>query len=170
MAGSGAALRVGLIGGLVLGLAMVAQQVTAVSELRCAGFVITLVGLSITGYIGARDAGDYNAAPAARAGAVAGLIAGLLTSVAAIAALVFLSGSGETLQRINEAVQQVYTADQLQQLAEMGVTMETLSQTTMIVQILCCGGALPFAGLTLGALGGAFLPGANRNRKQDGER
>lgn len=169
MAGSGAALRVGLLGGVVLGLAIVAQQVTEAPELRLAGFAIILTGLCITGYLGARDSGNFQLAPSARAGAVAGLIAGLLASLAAIAVLLFLSVNGETLLRINEALNQVYNADQLKQLDEMGVTMETLAQSTIIIQIVCCGAALPLAGLTLGALGGAFVPGVYRNRRRDGE-
>lgn len=167
MAGSSAALRVGLIGGLVLGLAMVAQQITQAAELRVLGMLIVFTGLWVTGYIGARDAGDYRLGPSARAGAVGGLVAGLLISLAVIAVLILQSINGESVQRINEAVQQVYTPSQQQQLSEMGITMETLAQTTVVVQLVCCGAALPMAGLLLGALGGAFLPGIYRGRSND---
>ena len=78
MAGSRAALRVGLIGGLVLSIAVAAQQVTDSPDLQCFGYLITIFGLGIVGYMAARDVGDFDRLPSLRAGAIGGLIAGLL--------------------------------------------------------------------------------------------
>jgi hypothetical protein len=164
MAGSRAALRIGLIGGLVLGLAVAAQQVTDSPDLQLLGFVITLSGLSVIGFLGARDAGDYQRWPAVRAGAVAGLIAGLLASLAVIGVLLILSVTGENMQRIDQAIRQMYTPSQLQQFADMGLTVDAISQATVVLQIMCCGAGLPIVGLLLGAMGGAFVPGMYRGR------
>jgi hypothetical protein len=169
MVGSRAALRVGLIGGLVLGLAVAAQQYTRPmdSDLGFLGTIITLLGLVVVGYLAARDAGDYTRWPAVRAGAVGGLIAGLLAALAMIAVVLALSMSGDYVQRWDEAMRLVYTPEQLQQLAQMGATIDVLTQTIVFMQIACCGGGLPIIGLLLGALGGALVPAVYRNRKPD---
>jgi hypothetical protein len=167
MAGSRAALRVGLIGGLVLALAVAAQQVTDAPEMQLLGFAITLSGLCIVGFIAARDAQDDERWGSIRTGAVAGLIAGLLASLAVIAVLLILSVTGENMQRINEIIRQAYTPAQLQDFAAMGVTIDVIAQTSVVLQIMCCGAGLPITGLLLGALGGLFAPGASRNRETD---
>jgi hypothetical protein len=166
MAGTRAALRVGLISGLVLGLAVAAQQMTDSPDLFLLGYVITLGGLSITGYLAARDTGNYDRWPAVRAGAVAGLIAGLLASLAVIAILLVMSVTGDSIQRIDEAIRQMYSPEQLQQLAGMGMTIDVLSQAAIISQIMCCGAGLPIVGLLLGALGGAMVSGSSRGPNQ----
>ena len=164
MAGSRAALRVGLIGGSVLGLAVAAQQVTDSGDLVLLGFFITLSGLSIIGFLGARDTGDYERWPAMRSGAVAGLIAGLLASLSVIAVLLIMSVTGDNMQRINEAIRQMYTSEQLQQFAEVGLSIDMLAQSLIVLQIMCCGAGLPIVGLLLGAMGGAMVPGVYRGR------
>ena len=117
MAGSRAALRVGLIGGLVLGIAVAAQQVTDSPDLQCFGYIITVTGLGIVGYMAAREVGDPERLPSLHAGAVGGLMAGLLASLAVVAVLLVLSISGDNLQRIDAAIRAMYTSAQLEQYA-----------------------------------------------------
>jgi hypothetical protein len=167
MAGNRSALRVGLIGGLVLGLAVAAQQATESSDLAMVGWMITIGGLSVVGFLAARDVGDPERRSAASAGAVAGLIAGLIASLAAIAMILVMSMGGDSVQRIDETLRQVYTADQLKQMAGMGATIDVLAQTYVIVQIMCCGAGLPIVGLVLGAMGGSIARGVTRNRRPD---
>jgi hypothetical protein len=164
MAENRAALRVGLIGGLVLGLAVAAQQATESSDLAVIGWMIVIAGLSVVGFLAARDTGSPERIPSTRAGAVAGLIAGLIASLAAIATILLLSMNGSGMQRINEDLQQIYTADQLKQLAEMGATTDVLAQSYVILQIMCCGAGLPVIGLVLGAMGGSIAHGLFRGR------
>ncbi len=164
MTGSRAALRVGLIGGLVLGLAVAAQQVTDSPDLFLLGIVIVLGGLIITGYLAARHSDNLERGPASRSGALAGLIAGLLAALAVIAVLIIMSSSSDYMQRINEAIHQMYTAEQLQQFAGMGLTLDMLSQATIVTQIMCCGAGLPIIGLLLGALGGAMMSRSYRGQ------
>jgi hypothetical protein len=167
MAGSRAALRVGLIGGLVLSIAVAAQQITDAPDLQCFGYLITLFGLGIIGYLAARDVGDFERLPSLRAGAVGGLIAGLLASLAVVAVLLVLSVSGDNLQRINAAIREMYTPSQLGQYASMGITVDSIAQMTSLIQILCCPAGLPIMGLALGTIGGALASTANRNRGAD---
>ncbi|HEY3342802.1 MAG TPA: hypothetical protein VGK81_12320, partial [Anaerolineae bacterium] len=104
---------------------------------------------------------------AMRAGSVAGLIAGLIASLAAIAMILVLSVGGDSVQRIDEALRQVYTSDQLKQLAGMGATMDVLAQTYVIMQIMCCGAGLPIVGMVLGAMGGSIAHGVTSRRGPD---
>lgn len=167
MAGSRAALRVGLLGGLVLSVAVAAQQVTNSPDLQCLGYIITVTGLGVIGYLSARDVGDFERLPALRSGAVGGLIAGLLASLAVVAVLLLLSFSGDNLQRIDAAIREMYTPSQLDQYAAMGITVESLVQTTALLQILCCPAGLPILGMVLGTVGGAFASRGNRGRGSD---
>jgi hypothetical protein len=167
MAGNRAALRVGLIGGLVLGLAAAAQQATASSDLAMIGWIITVAGLSVVGYLAVREAGSPDRASAMRSGAVAGLVAGLIASLAAIAMMLMLSVSGDSAQRITEALREMYTSDQLKQLADMGATLDVLAQSYVILQITCCGAGLPIIGLMLGGMGGTMAFGRARGNGPD---
>ena len=167
MAGNRAALRVGLIGGLVLGLAVAAQQATESSDLAMIGWVITIGGLSVVGFLAARDTGSPERPASMRAGAVAGLIAGLIASLAAIAMMLLLSIGGDSAQRINEALHEVYTTDQLKQLADMGATTDVLTQSYVILQIMCCGAGLPIIGLVLGGMGGSIAHGRGPIQPED---
>ncbi len=168
MAGSRAALRIGLIGGLVLSLAVVAQQVTDSSDLQCFGFIITVLGLCVIGYLASREVGDPNRLPALRAGAVGGLIAGLLASMATVAVLIFLSVSGDTLQRA-QAVFREMPPSLMEQYAAAGITIESLAQLTVTIQILCCPAVLPIMGLVFGTIGGAFASLAKRGQGQESD-
>lgn len=164
MAGNRAALRVGLIGGLVLGLAVAAQQATESSGLAMIGWFITVGGLSVVGFLAVRDTESPDRPSAMRAGAVAGLIAGLIASLAAIAMMLLLSIGGEGAQRINETLHEIYTTDQLKQLADMDITLDVLAQSYVILQIMCCGAGLPIIGLVLGGMGGSIAQGMYRGR------
>jgi hypothetical protein len=159
MAGSRAALRVGLIGGLALAVVMAAQQFTDSPLMSMLGVIMTFAGLVIIGYFAARDAGEIQRGPAMRAGAVGGLIAGLLAAMAVVAVMLVLSFNGDMLRQVQDAFQQLYTPEQMQQFQSAGVTLEALTQVTVAVQIMCCGGALPILGLILGALGGVLIVG-----------
>ncbi|MCL5997679.1 MAG: hypothetical protein M1546_16720 [Chloroflexi bacterium] len=164
MAGSRAALRVGLIGGMVLGLAVVAQLTTDSPELQSLGFILVSGGFGITGYFAAREAGDFSRWPAVRAGAVGGLIAGLIASLAATALLLFWSISGEGILRVELALQQSLSAESIQQFADNGFSMDSLAQLVIAIQLLCCNATLPLAGLLLGGLGGALIPSFYQGR------
>ena len=65
-----ALLRVGLIGGLVLAIAMAAQRVAVDPESASLGLVLIMGGLSIVGYFAARESGAQTRRQAAGAGAV----------------------------------------------------------------------------------------------------
>ncbi len=168
MARSRAALRVGIIGGIVLSVAIAAQQITDSPDLQFLGYIITLGGLCVVGYMAARDVGDYARTPAMRAGAVGGLIAGLITSLAVVAVLLVLSVTGVNLQRIDAAIRELYTPEQLQQYASLGITVDMIAQTTTLIQILCCPAGLPIMGVLLGTLGGSFVHGLYGRGPRDG--
>lgn len=159
MAQSRAALRIGLIGGIVLSIAVAAQQITDSPDMQFLGYIIILGGLCLVGYLAARDVGNYERMPAMRAGAVGGLIAGLITSLAVVAVLLVLSVTGVNMQRIDAAIRELYTPDQLQQYASMGVTIDAIAQMTTMIQLLCCPAGLPIMGVLLGTLGGSFVHG-----------
>ena len=159
--------RVGLIGGLVLSIAVASQQVTDSPDLQCFGYIITIFGLGIIGYMAARDVGDFERLPSLRAGAIGGLIAGLLASLAVVAVLLVLSVTGDNLQRIESAIREMYTPAQLEQYASMGITVDAIAQMTTMIQLLCCPAGLPIMGLVLGTVGGALASATNRNRGAD---
>ena len=169
MAGSRAALRVGLIGGLVLSIAVAAQQVTDSPDLQCFGYLITIFGLGIVGYMAARDVGDFDRLPSLRAGAIGGLIAGLLASMAVVAVLLVLSVSGDNLQRLVAALREM-PPSVLEQYASMGVSLDQIAQLAIMIQLLCCPAGLPILGLVLGTVGGALASAANRNRGADSDK
>lgn len=166
MAGSRAALRVGLLGGLVLSLAVIAQQVTDSPDLQCFGYIITVFGLGIIGHLAAREVGDTNRLPALRAGAIGGLIAGLLASMAVVAVLIVLSMSGDTLQRAQDVFREMPPA-LLEQYASAGITIEALAQLSVMIQVLCCPAALPIMGLIFGTIGGAIASTTNKTQSTD---
>lgn len=144
----------------MLGVAIVAQQLAETAELQLVGLLITFGGLSAVGLFGARDAGVLDRGSSLRAGAVAGLIAGLVAALASIALLLFSTINGDFSLRVAEAMQQLYTPDQIAQLEGAGVTLPMLAQVTAAVQMMCCGVGLPVAGLFFGAMGGTLAPGA----------
>ena len=117
MVGRRAALRIGLISGAVLSLAVAAQQVTDAPDLQFLGFIIIIVGLFITGILGAREEADTNRWASLRAGGITGLISGFIASLSVMAVLLILSFTGVTTQRIYAAIQEAYTPEQLAQYA-----------------------------------------------------
>lgn len=149
-------LRDALIGGATVALAVIAQQESDTAELRLFGLAAMFGGLLLTGMFTARDAGGRKRDVAARTGAAAGVLAGLLAGLAMIGMSLIWSVNGMTEQRIQLALVQVYTADQLRTLSDNGMTLESLVQFTTLFQIVCCGAGLPLIGLVLGAIGGAF--------------
>lgn len=168
MSASRAALRAGIIGGLAIGLAVVAQQTTDTVELRLLGLMITFGGLGVVGLFAARDAGTHPRSASMRAGAIGGLIAGLVAGLAVVGLLLVLSVNGEFAARVQEALQQLYTPDQLRLIQESGLTLDVLTQATVAMQMMCCGAGLPIVGLVFGALGGSLASSIYRQDGQSG--
>lgn len=156
--GSNAALRVGLIGGGLLGLAAMASRFTDSPSLSLFGAVIIVAGLAATGFYAARESGDKNVAAAARTGAVGGLIAGLLTGVIIVLVSLVQSLDPDTQRQIvaqtTAAMTELYSPQMMADFRASGVTVDAVYPLAVGVQLICCGAFLPLMGLGLGALGG----------------
>ena len=159
--GSRAALRVGLIGGCVLGLSAVAARFTESALLSLFGVFILLGGLVATGYYSVRESEDLTKGTAARTGAVGGLLAGLITGVMIV--LVSLVQSldpmfqKDVITQTNAAMQQMYSAETLAQFRAGGMTVDAIYPAAVAIQLICCGAFLPLMGLGLGAVGGRTM-------------
>lgn len=149
------AARVGLIAGLTLALAIIAQQLAISPEMRMLGVLIVTLGFSVTGYYAARHSRAHQRSVASGIGAVSGLIAGLCVSCAFIAASLVLSFDPQNLQVFQEEVVRQLPPAQLQQLQYASVDLKTLTQFSLVIAVTLCGLGFPIAGLVLGALGGA---------------
>ncbi len=149
------ALRVGLIGGLTLGLAAAAQQVAGSQEMRMLGNIIVMTGLALTGWFAARETNAQVRQQGSGAGALSGLIAGLFISAAFIALSMILSLNPDYMRALQTQFEMQMPADQMSQLQSSGVDMRTFTQFSYGLGIFCCGLGFPLLGLLLGALGGA---------------
>lgn len=151
--------RDALIGGATIAIAIIAQQQTINPELKMIGTLIITTGLTMTGYFAARDAGAGKRA-GARSGAVAGALAGFIASLALSAMLLLAGMNGTTQKLLEETMPQVYTAEQMAFLQSNGLTLDVFTQYVTMIQVVCCGAAMPLAGVVLGALGGYTAPDA----------
>ena len=61
---------------------------------------------------------------------------------------------------LEETMPQVYTAEQMAFLQSNGLTLDVFTQYVTMIQVVCCGAAMPLAGVVLGALGGYTAPDA----------
>ena len=167
------AARAGLVGGIVLALASIAQQWTSSPDLNCLGTVLILAGLVTVGWYAAREAGALDRRTAQRSGMLAGLIAGVIGAMG-MSALFLLIAIGQantpalavlqeqtTPATLQAQLEAFYGAEQTAQLiGQSGFTLEeyasVLPRVTVAVTMACCGLGLPLAGAFLGSVGGAL--------------
>ena len=149
------ALRVGLIGGVTLGLAAAAQQVAGSTEMRMLGSIIIMTGLSLTGWFAARETGAQLRQQGSGAGALSGLVAGLFVSAAFIALTLITSLDPANMQVLQSQVESQLSPAQVAQMQAADVDLRTLTQFTLGLTVTCCGLGFPVLGLVLGAIGGA---------------
>ncbi|MCS6846204.1 MAG: hypothetical protein RMN52_00645 [Anaerolineae bacterium] len=157
------ALRVGLISGLTLALAAVAQQVPSSPGMRMLGTFIIMMGFGIAGYFAARRSGVLHRNAGYGVGALSGLIAGLFVSCAFVAASLLQSFDPSNIERLQAEIAQQLSPQQFQQMEAANIDLRTLTQFSLALIIACCGLGFPIAGLMLGALGGAS--GAAQNHR-----
>jgi branched-subunit amino acid permease len=146
--------RVGLIGGLVLAVAVAAQRF-ATDELNATiGWMIVTGGMGLTGFYAAREAGAQDGKRGARAGAVGGLVAGILIALAYVAIFVLQSMTPEFNAQIERQLREQSTPQQTQAMQELGWTTRTVAQMAVAIASACCGTLIPIMSTLLGALGG----------------
>ena len=150
-----ALLRVGLIGGLVLAIAMAAQRIAIDPESASLGLVLVMGGLSIVGYFAARESGAQSRRQAAGAGAVGGLFAGVLVGLAFVAMSLLLSFQPGEFEVLQAQFQTGLTPLQQAQMKELGWDARELVRLSLTLAVSCCGVGLPATGALLGAFGGA---------------
>lgn len=159
------ALRVGLIGGLTLGLAAAAQQVAGSSEMRMLGNIIVMTGLALTGWFAARETHAQVRQQGTGAGALSGLIAGLFVSAAFIALTLITSLDPANMQALQTQVEEQLTPAQMAQMQAAEIDVRTLTQFTLGLTVTCCGLGFPMLGLLLGAVGGASAAMMNNTER-----
>lgn len=156
-----APLRIGLIGGCVLALAMAAQRVSTDEQGAMFGLMIVSLGWGVVGYFAARDAFAASRREGARAGAIAGLIAGLLTSLSFVGVTLLQSFDPAVLSAIEKQALTTMPPEQLAQARELGWAIKDLVQVSLTMIMMCCGVGLPAMGTLFGAMGGSAAGAAN---------
>lgn len=158
----GATTRVGLIGGLVLGLAMFAQQIASDYDGQSLGLMIVVIGFSVIGYYAAKFSNAKERFVCARIGGLASLIAGLLVALAFVGATIYLSFDVERNQRVQEQSLQAmseifpnYASVLKTEIQRDPEGFKAQYQLSQVIATTCCGVIIPLMGLILGALGGA---------------
>jgi hypothetical protein len=146
--------RVGLIGGIVLAIAMAAEQLSVGPDGASIGWLIITGGMGLTGYYAAREAGVINRNQGARAGAIAGLIVGICVALAFVASLLFRSLDPALYAQFEKQLQQQYSPQQMQAIKDSGMTIRMLIQIGMTISVSCCGVLLPAMSMLLGMMGG----------------
>lgn len=153
------ALRVGLIGGSVLGLATLAQQAASSAEMQLLGLAIMALGPAVVGYYAARQSLARQRNTALGTGALGGLVSGVMMALAFVAAAALTAFDPTEQQALLEMVQAQLSEAQRSQLQAAGVDLLALVQLSLWLSLACCGVAIPVFGLLTGALGGlAALP------------
>lgn len=169
--GSRAALRVGLIGGAVIGLAIAASRLTTDPGLSAMGSLIIVVGLFVVGYYAVRDSGDYRSTPAARNAAISGLMAGLVASlimvIVSLAQALDPTTQKMVIEATKEMAQRAYTPEQWALLEQNGMSVESIYPFAVAVQLLCCGAGLPLFGIAFATIGGALSAQIHRSTPQN---
>ena len=167
------AARAGLVGGILLGVTVLAQQWTPSPDLNCLGTLMALVGFATVGWYAAREAEVADRRTGQRAGGLAGLIAGVVAAMA-LSALFLVVALGPVTPPAMVALQEqttpsslraqleaFYGAEQASQLIQQsGFSIEeyaaALPRVSVAVTMACCGLGLPLVGLFLGSVGGAL--------------
>lgn len=163
-----APLRVGLIAGLTLGVAIAAQQFAGDSF----GMIIVVVGLHVAGYYAARESAADSRRTALRAGMLSGLTAGVLTGLGFAAATMLLSLDAERTARLQDesllAMEQLWPSYAGIVRDEMSRNPESFRASYLfstVIATACCSMLLPALGAAFGAVGGLFGVG----RREDSE-
>ena len=167
------AARAGLLGGILLGVTVLAQQWTPSPDLNCLGTLMVLAGFAVTGWYSAREAEVADRPTGQRAGGLAGLIAGVVAAMA-LSALFLVVALGpvtppamialqeqSTPASLRAQLEAFYGVEQANQLIrQSGFSLEeyaaALPRITVAVTMACCGLGLPIVGLFLGSVGGAL--------------
>jgi hypothetical protein len=160
-----APLRVGLIAGLTLSIAIVAQQITG----DPLGMLIVIIGLHIAGYYAARESGADSRRSALRAGLLGGLTAGGIIGLAFAAVTMLLSLDAERTARLQQeslqAMEQLWPAYSAIVRDEMTRDPNAFRASYLLSTVIattCCSLILPSLGAAFGAVGGLFGAGARR--------
>jgi hypothetical protein len=165
-----APLRVGLIAGLVLGVAMAAQQASG----DPLGLMIVMIGFLVAGTFASREALALTRRQGVRAGFLGGVIAGAIVALAFIAASLVASLDTERTARLQQESLRVMD-DALPGYAKiMRAEMErdpaAFRLNYMISTVLattCCSLFLPAMGASMGAMGGTL--GAGQPQRDEDE-
>jgi hypothetical protein len=165
--------RAGLVGGILLGVTVLAQQWTPSPDLNCLGTLMIVAGFATVGWYAAREAGVSDRRNGQRAGGLAGLIAGVVAAMA-LSAMFLLVALGpvtppaisvlqeqSTPALLRTWLQSFYGPEQADLLIRQpGFSLEeyaaAMPRITVAVTMACCGLGLPIVGLFLGSLGGAL--------------
>ncbi len=145
------AAQTGLMAGPVIGLALVAQQLSVSVEQWCAGIALAGVGLCYTGVVAGRRSASAGRLHAGQAGAIAGLLAGLIAALPVTALLLLLALNGQVALYAGQAFHQLEASGILNTLHSAGWSSATLTRVGVVVQLLCYGAGLPVAGRLIGA-------------------
>ncbi len=156
------ALQVGLIAGLTLALAALAQQSAQTAEMRLLGLVIIIAGMPIAGYYAARQTNARQAGTARNVGAISGLIAGLFVSLTITAVMLTLALDPSVVNVLESEVIAQLPPEQIAEARAIGLDMRALTQLSLGLTIACCGLGVPTIGLALGALGGISFARTHR--------
>ena len=163
-----APLRVGLIAGLTLSVAIATQQFAGDSF----GMIIVVVGLHVAGYYAARESAADSRRTALRAGMLSGLTAGVLTGLGFAAATMLLSLDAERTARLQQesllAMEQLWPSYAGIVRDEMSSNPESFRASYLfstVIATACCSMLLPALGAAFGAVGGLFGVG----RREDSE-
>ncbi len=145
------AAQTGLMVGPLIGLALLAQQLSLSVEQWCAGLLLAGVGLCYAGVVAGRRSAGAGRLQAGQAGAIAGLLAGLIAALPVTALLLLLALNGQAALYIGQALDQLEASGILNALHSAGWSSPALARLGVVVQLLCYGAGLPVAGLLIGA-------------------
>jgi hypothetical protein len=163
-----APLRVGFIAGLVLAVAMAAQQISG----DALGMLIVVIGMHVAGYYAAREAAADSRRAALRTGMLGGLVAGALTGLGFAAVTMILSLDAERTARLQQesmqAMDQIFPSQAEIVRSEMTRDPDAFRLSYLLSTVIattCCSLALPALGAMFGAVGGLF--GIGRRQETD---
>lgn len=152
-----AGVKAGFAGGVAVSLLLLIYQI----DFNLLRWVLVPLGLVVvwivTGIMAAMFAGD--AVRTSRQGARLGVVAGLVSGVIAGIASMVIAATGATFVSFGEGVLSQFSQSQLDGLASLGVSVETIRAAgATIGALFACGmGGMVVSGL-LGALGGLIYP------------
>jgi hypothetical protein len=156
-----APLRVGLIGGLVLAVAMSAlvMAMTAQDEQGSSlGVMLMTAGMAAVGLFSARESKVTTRRSASKNGLLAGLIAGVFVTLAFVGTMLLTSFSPENIATWQAQVTAQASPQQMEQFQSSGIPMDQLVRISLGLMITICAVGLPVIGAVLGLMGGATAP------------